>query len=303
MDYPKSVPSAGLVNGRFVDEDPLTGTPGSLIPASWGNGVTQELLNVIQTAGIAPSEDIYNQLLMALRGSGLFLTAPQFNNDKTVATTEFVVRSGVQYAGFNVYSSSTSLTLSDVGGVVSFASNTPVTAKLPVTTGILHGATLKIVNAGTGVVTVSTVSAADVLGASNGAQGPISIGFGETAEFIKINSQWRLIGGTVALKYSAMSSSSLQPNGWKRIPDTTSPTGYVIEQWGVSSSGADANGVLVTFPMSFPNAVRNIVVTDGGPTCASFGVSIGSLSQFRLYGRDYNGAYSNWTGVWRAVGY
>jgi len=303
MDYPKSVPSAGLVNGRFVDENPLTGMRGSLIPASWGNGVTQEIINVIQAAGITPSEEAYSQLLAALRGSGLFLTAPQFVNDKSVATTEFVVRNGVQHSGFDVYSSSASLTLKDVGGVASFASDVPVTAKLPATTGILHGATIRIVNAGTGAVTVSTVSVADKLSASNGGEGTISIGLGETAEFIKLNSQWRLIGGTAALKYSAMSASSLQPNGWKRIPDTTSPTGYIIEQWGVSSSGADANGVLVTFPMSFPNAVRNISVTDGGPTCASFGVSIASLSQFRLYGRDYNGAYSNWTGLWRATGY
>ena len=47
MDYPKSVPSVGLVDGRFVDENPVAGTPGSLIPAVWGNSVTQEILSVI----------------------------------------------------------------------------------------------------------------------------------------------------------------------------------------------------------------------------------------------------------------
>lgn len=67
MDYPKSVPSAGLVNGRFVDENPLLGTPGSLIPADWGNGVTEELLTVIRAAGLVPSESESDQLLRALK--------------------------------------------------------------------------------------------------------------------------------------------------------------------------------------------------------------------------------------------
>ncbi|WP_225927425.1 phage tail protein [Pseudomonas ekonensis] len=67
MDYPKSVPSSGLVNGRFVDENPLTGTPGSLIPAVWGNSVTEELLTVIRAAGMEPSESESDQLLRALR--------------------------------------------------------------------------------------------------------------------------------------------------------------------------------------------------------------------------------------------
>jgi len=66
MDYPKNIPSAGLVNGRFVDENPLTGTPGSLIPASWGNGVTQEILEVIKSAGAAADESDNTQLKAAI---------------------------------------------------------------------------------------------------------------------------------------------------------------------------------------------------------------------------------------------
>lgn len=77
MDYPKSVPSAGLVNGKFVDENPLTGTPGSLIPADWGNGVTQEILNVIKAADLTPDEKKYDQLLQAIQS----VTAKGWNQD------------------------------------------------------------------------------------------------------------------------------------------------------------------------------------------------------------------------------
>ncbi|PKH30778.1 carbohydrate-binding protein CenC [Pseudomonas sp. 43NM1] len=67
MDYPKSVPSAGLVDGRFVDEDPVAGKPGSLIPARWGNAVTEEIRNAITEAGLTPKEDLNSQLAMAIR--------------------------------------------------------------------------------------------------------------------------------------------------------------------------------------------------------------------------------------------
>lgn len=77
MDYPKSVPSAGLVNGKFVDENQLMGTPGSLIPADWGNGVTQEILNVIKAADLTPDEKKYDQLLQAIQS----VTAKGWNQD------------------------------------------------------------------------------------------------------------------------------------------------------------------------------------------------------------------------------
>lgn len=67
MDYPKSVPGIGLVNGKFVDENTASGTPGSLIPSSWGNSLTDELLNVIEAGGLEPSELERDQLLEAIR--------------------------------------------------------------------------------------------------------------------------------------------------------------------------------------------------------------------------------------------
>lgn len=66
MDFPKSVPNIGLVNGRFADENVGTGQPGSLIPAAWGNAVTLEMLNVFSAAGINPDETKTDQLVAAL---------------------------------------------------------------------------------------------------------------------------------------------------------------------------------------------------------------------------------------------
>lgn len=66
MDFPKSVPSVGLVDGKFIDEDPLAGTPGSLIPSAWGNAVTLEILKVIEDGGLAPDEDDKTQLSAAI---------------------------------------------------------------------------------------------------------------------------------------------------------------------------------------------------------------------------------------------
>ncbi|MFL6873877.1 hypothetical protein ACJ6YJ_03620 [Pseudomonas marginalis] len=67
MDFPKSVPSVGLVDGKFIDEDAVAGTPGSLIPSAWGNAVTLEVLKVIEDAGLVPDEDDNTQLSAAIQ--------------------------------------------------------------------------------------------------------------------------------------------------------------------------------------------------------------------------------------------
>jgi hypothetical protein len=92
MDYPKSVPNVGLVDGHFVDENPLTGQVGSLIPAAWGDAITQEVLNVIKGAGMVPNEANVSQLLTAV----LTIAASDFKKSVLVATTGPIALSGLQ---------------------------------------------------------------------------------------------------------------------------------------------------------------------------------------------------------------
>ncbi|WP_313431768.1 tail fiber protein [Pseudomonas sp.] len=92
MDYPKSTPNVGLVGGKFADENASTGQPGSLIPAQWGNAVTDELLAVIAAAGIAPNEGDNTQLLQAIQG----ISASDVKRSVRVATTGAIALSGLQ---------------------------------------------------------------------------------------------------------------------------------------------------------------------------------------------------------------
>lgn len=92
MDYPKSTPNVGLVGGKFVDENVGTGTPGSLIPATWGNSVTDELLAVIKAGGIVPSEGDLTQLLKAIQA----IAASDIKRSVRVATIGPIALSGLQ---------------------------------------------------------------------------------------------------------------------------------------------------------------------------------------------------------------
>lgn len=66
MDYPKSVPGVGLVDGKFVDEDKAVPRAGSLIPAAWGNAVTDSIKAVQDAGGLAADETDPGQLLAAI---------------------------------------------------------------------------------------------------------------------------------------------------------------------------------------------------------------------------------------------
>lgn len=58
--------------------------------------------------------------------------------------------------------------------------------------------------------------------------------------------------------------SSLTINGYKKFPDSNSPTGYFIEQWGTNAT--TNGGITLAFPIAFPNLLLNISCTVAAAT-------------------------------------
>lgn len=256
MDYPKSVPSVGLVDGRFVDENPVAGTPGSLIPAVWGNSVTQEILNVVQAAGMAPNEASNNQLLAALRSPALFITAPQFDGGRSAATSEFVQRALGNHASARGISAATQLTLADVGCSIGLGGNATYTVTLPDAAAVPSGAMISLHCRNSAPVTVASKTGTQI--SPQGAYlASILMNNGESANFVRESGVW-VVYGTAALKYSATAAAQFGTTGYQRC------SSGLIVQWVMG--GSDANGYMsVSLPIMFPNAVLGGIADEGNP--------------------------------------
>lgn len=238
----------------------------------------------------------------ALKYSGVmsgpnFQTQPQFDSSKSLATTEFVKRMGVEWANFNALSASTVLGAGSVGGIVSAASPTAISLTLPPAGLVAQGAMIMVMSAGSGAVTLQT-SGSDLLTNASGMAVSVVLGQGDTALLTRVSNEWRLIGGTVALRHSTAFASSISGTGYAKRPDG------LIEQWGQGTT--DANGyVYVTFPIPFPNAPRNITLTHVGSQClmhALMGAGLGSASCTIRVQNAANAAQAGWTVFWRALG-
>ncbi|GAA5783930.1 gp53-like domain-containing protein [Chitiniphilus shinanonensis] len=252
MDYPHSVPDVGLLDGKFTDGDPLTGLLPSLDPASWANAVTDEFLGVIKAAGLTPDEEQSNQLLQALRRTGVFATAAQFDSSTAAATTGFVQRALGNYAGRVVTGSSRALLASECGRIIT--ANGTFTLTLP-TEGVPIGAAYQINNDGSGTVTVAAPAGSTLLGIGNSTPRNIVLGGGDSITIAAVGPATWYAWGVGQLGLSAAFSSSLTNNGYQRLP-----SGLLL-QWGGFSPLAANTVVDLVYPIAFPTAVRNVSAT------------------------------------------
>ncbi|MGZ3272368.1 MAG: hypothetical protein ACXU8Z_01275, partial [Caulobacteraceae bacterium] len=69
-------PDAAGAAGWFTDGDPTTGSPATIVPADWLNGVQGELINVIAGAGLTPDKTSVTQLLTAIQTIAAAVASP-----------------------------------------------------------------------------------------------------------------------------------------------------------------------------------------------------------------------------------
>ncbi|MFJ4132392.1 phage tail protein [Pseudomonas cyclaminis] len=199
-------------------------------------------------------------------------------------------------AGSRGVSASTQLSVTDVGWSIGLGGMTAYTVTLPDVADVQPGAVIALHCRNSIGVTV-----ASKVGSQISPQGAylssITMAAGESATFVREGSIW-VVYGLAALKYSQLVSASTGESGFLKHPSG------MIEQWGAGVTDASGN-IYVTFPLSWPDAMRNIGLLHMGTAGLMGCVVRGSVTKtgctFSV--RDGSGAFlANWLFYWRALG-
>jgi len=123
-------------------------------------------------------------------------------DNTTLITPKLLKGHGVEYSLISGISATTALTVDYVGGLFALVNTAAMTLTMPATSGVPNGATISLV-ATTALAVTLAVASGDVLTNQTGTSTAYILGAGDTAHFTRINTEWRLTGGTIAPLYSA----------------------------------------------------------------------------------------------------
>jgi len=196
-------------------------------------------------------------------------TAPQFDNSKRLATTEWASSQGQRFAGVLKIVASGALTAKDhAGRFLHLASASAMTLTLPLASTVPPGIIIAAQNLGAPATFARQGN--DFISVNGSNLTGISLLAGDNCIFVSTIAGW-IASGSAALVQSGQFLSSLSANAYQRLPSG------LITQLGMAVVPASYVGLaatVVTFPNSFPNNVRSVVCTLNGPVTKSGGPSM-----------------------------
>lgn len=192
-------------------------------------------------------------------------TPPQFDNDSSLATTEFVQRALGSTRDVVSLSANTTLDASHVGKLIAVSAAGGYTLTLPSAATLISGASIEIFNGSGSAITVSRAGADTIWADTTGySLTSITVGTGDTIRLQRAGAAaWVISDGSAALKYSSMFGSSLTTSGYQRLP-----SGLIV-QWGSFTTNASGDAS-ITFPIAFPNQCNSVQGTYNAGATGSF---------------------------------
>jgi len=299
--------STATADKKFTEGSPAAAVPATVVTAAWLNVVQEELVKAVLAGGLSlsPTNDgqlgaIITSLLgsLALKaplaspvfsGNPTAPTPPLFDNDLSLATTEFVQRALGNYRTLFGFTDSRTLTANHAGMFLVCGGTADTIVDLPSLAACPSGASLPYYNSGNFKVTLRCAANEKIawhtaaLGASLVELRPgetlilVSPGGGET---------WYPLGGTALLKMpTGPMRHSLAPNGHRQLP-----TGE-MEVWGYGTTSA-AGKASVTFARAFTVEVYAPLASLNSPGLMrnSLTVANATVTGMDIYACDGSGA-------------
>lgn len=271
--------------GASVDPTPTAGwTPLYVAKAIAG----QTVVTISDASGALPRirnlvEDVVTSgnYLRTSTGWSAVSTAAQFSSSSsTVASTQFVKRSGVSYSGITEAGVGGSMDNSQVGGILRITSATGVTVVTPPVAPVDDGATVTVLNAGVGSVTLNPAASSTIVDVIGNTVTPV-VRQGESIVLTKTGTSWRVTGGTYATSSLPSFAASLTANGYQKLP-----SGMIL-QWATAASIAAGGTGSVTLPLAFPTgalfAIANTSASAGSATPSNIVAGTPTTTTVPLY--------------------
>ncbi|WEJ72833.1 phage tail protein [Pseudomonas sp. PSE14] len=224
-------------------------------------------------------------------------TPVQFDNDTSLATTEFVQRALGSFAGYGVIVASRTMTAADVGKALYVGvNNLTFTMPTPNSLGLPLGASVTIFTTGESLSIVPGAGAT-INHISMGGTALIRVAFGQSITLVAVTSTtWQSLQSTCGLGSNADFVSNQQSNGYQKLP------GGLIIQWGMANVAANNVPTDQTLPIAWPNgmlqATASWVATS--PPNGSIGTAAPDKTKISLF-NSYSSAALNVR--WIAIGY